>query len=65
MFAFLICKCVFCWKGILPLFAVTCILGSAYDTLQCLSKHGHCRRLCFHMERQVGTCTNGHMRCCK
>ncbi|XP_037749378.1 gallinacin-13-like [Chelonia mydas] len=39
--------------------------GSAYDTLQCLSNHGHCRPLCFHMERQVGTCTNGHQRCCK
>uniref|UniRef100_A0A8C8RQY1 Beta-defensin-like domain-containing protein n=1 Tax=Pelusios castaneus TaxID=367368 RepID=A0A8C8RQY1_9SAUR len=40
-------------------------LCSAYDTIQCLTNHGHCRRLCFHMERQVSTCTNGHQRCCK
>uniref|UniRef100_A0A8C4TV32 Beta-defensin-like domain-containing protein n=1 Tax=Falco tinnunculus TaxID=100819 RepID=A0A8C4TV32_FALTI len=35
------------------------------DSQQCRSNHGHCRRLCFHMERWEGTCSNGRLRCCR
>ncbi|XP_060104029.1 gallinacin-13-like [Heteronotia binoei] len=36
-----------------------------YDSLECSNNHGHCRRLCFHNERPIGTCTNGRQHCCK
>ncbi|XP_053239712.1 gallinacin-13-like [Podarcis raffonei] len=39
--------------------------GDLYDSLQCHYNHGHCRRLCFHNERPIGTCTNGRQRCCR
>uniref|UniRef100_A0A8B9MLV7 Beta-defensin-like domain-containing protein n=1 Tax=Accipiter nisus TaxID=211598 RepID=A0A8B9MLV7_9AVES len=35
------------------------------DSQQCRSNHGHCRRLCFHMERWEGSCSNGRLRCCR
>ncbi|NXQ37765.1 GLL13 protein, partial [Catharus fuscescens] len=35
------------------------------DTQQCRSSRGHCRRLCFHMERWEGSCSNGRLRCCR
>ncbi|NXT13174.1 GLL13 protein, partial [Prunella fulvescens] len=35
------------------------------DTQQCSSSRGHCRRLCFHMERWEGSCSNGRLRCCR
>ncbi|XP_068793028.1 beta-defensin 125 [Struthio camelus] len=35
------------------------------DSQQCRNNHGHCRRLCFHMERWAGSCSNGRQRCCK
>ncbi|NXQ05583.1 GLL13 protein, partial [Vidua macroura] len=35
------------------------------DTQQCRSNRGHCRRLCFHMERWEGSCSNGRLRCCR
>ncbi|KFU93069.1 Gallinacin-13 [Chaetura pelagica] len=35
------------------------------DSQQCRSSHGHCRRLCFHMERWAGTCGSGRLRCCR
>ncbi|KAM6366776.1 GLL13 protein, partial [Uria aalge] len=35
------------------------------DSQQCRSNHGHCRRLCFHMERWEGTCSSGRLRCCR
>ncbi|NXT95826.1 GLL13 protein, partial [Anhinga rufa] len=56
------------------LFAVTVILllllqavpaRGLSDSQQCRSNHGHCRRLCFHMERWEGTCSNGRLRCCR
>ncbi|NXX27711.1 GLL13 protein, partial [Nicator chloris] len=34
------------------------------DHQQCRSNRGHCRRLCFHMERWEGSC-NGRLRCCR
>uniref|UniRef100_A0A8C3I7E9 Beta-defensin-like domain-containing protein n=1 Tax=Chrysemys picta bellii TaxID=8478 RepID=A0A8C3I7E9_CHRPI len=50
---------------ILYLFFAVVIFFLQAASGECLSNHGHCRRLCFHMEHQVGTCTNGHLRCCK
>uniref|UniRef100_H0ZST7 Beta-defensin-like domain-containing protein n=1 Tax=Taeniopygia guttata TaxID=59729 RepID=H0ZST7_TAEGU len=50
------------------LFAVVVILllqGAPADTQQCRSSRGHCRRLCFHMERWEGSCSNGRLRCCR
>uniref|UniRef100_A0A8D0HIA8 Beta-defensin-like domain-containing protein n=1 Tax=Sphenodon punctatus TaxID=8508 RepID=A0A8D0HIA8_SPHPU len=41
------------------------VQSSSSDTQQCQSSRGHCRMLCFHMERRVGTCSNGRQRCCK
>ncbi|NXD00087.1 GLL13 protein, partial [Certhia familiaris] len=35
------------------------------DSQQCRSNRGHCRRLCFHMERWEGSCSNGRLRCCR
>ncbi|NXA39936.1 GLL13 protein, partial [Eudromia elegans] len=35
------------------------------DSQQCRSNRGHCRRLCFHMERWAGSCSNGRLRCCR
>ncbi|XP_064002899.1 gallinacin-13-like [Pogoniulus pusillus] len=35
------------------------------DSQQCRSSRGHCRRLCFHMERWEGSCSNGRLRCCR
>ncbi|NXG75796.1 GLL13 protein, partial [Baryphthengus martii] len=35
------------------------------DSQQCRSNRGHCRRLCFHMERWEGSCSNGRSRCCR
>ncbi|NXA86459.1 GLL13 protein, partial [Melanocharis versteri] len=35
------------------------------DSQQCRSNRGHCRRLCFHMERWEGSCSNGRQRCCR
>ncbi|NXR11711.1 GLL13 protein, partial [Semnornis frantzii] len=35
------------------------------DTQQCRNNRGHCRRLCFHMERWEGSCSNGRLRCCR
>ncbi|NWR03566.1 GLL13 protein, partial [Paradoxornis webbianus] len=35
------------------------------DSQQCRSNHGRCRRLCFHMERWEGNCSNGRQRCCR
>ncbi|NXK44926.1 GLL13 protein, partial [Chauna torquata] len=35
------------------------------DSQQCRNNHGHCRRLCFHMERWAGSCNNGRLRCCR
>uniref|UniRef100_A0A8B9Q152 Beta-defensin-like domain-containing protein n=1 Tax=Apteryx owenii TaxID=8824 RepID=A0A8B9Q152_APTOW len=35
------------------------------DSQQCRNNHGHCRRLCFHMERWAGSCSNGRQRCCR
>ncbi|NWR21148.1 GLL13 protein, partial [Emberiza fucata] len=35
------------------------------DTQQCRNSRGHCRRLCFHMERWEGSCSNGRLRCCR
>ncbi|NWV62132.1 GLL13 protein, partial [Malurus elegans] len=35
------------------------------DSQQCRSTRGHCRRLCFHMERWEGSCSNGRLRCCR
>ncbi|NXX84951.1 GLL13 protein, partial [Urocolius indicus] len=35
------------------------------DSQKCISNRGHCRRLCFHMERWEGTCSNGRLRCCR
>ncbi|NXU80125.1 GLL13 protein, partial [Oreotrochilus melanogaster] len=35
------------------------------DTQQCTSNRGHCRRLCFHMERWDGSCSSGRLRCCR
>ncbi|KFO99757.1 Gallinacin-13 [Calypte anna] len=35
------------------------------DTQQCMSNRGHCRRLCFHMERWDGSCSSGRLRCCR
>uniref|UniRef100_A0A8B9VQ77 Beta-defensin-like domain-containing protein n=1 Tax=Anas zonorhyncha TaxID=75864 RepID=A0A8B9VQ77_9AVES len=35
------------------------------DSQQCRHDHGHCRRLCFHMERWAGSCSNGRLRCCR
>ncbi|NXQ28404.1 GLL13 protein, partial [Alaudala cheleensis] len=35
------------------------------DSQQCRSSRGHCRRLCFHMERWEGTCGSGRLRCCR
>ncbi|NWH37641.1 GLL13 protein, partial [Chloropsis hardwickii] len=34
------------------------------DSQQCRSSRGHCRRLCFHMERWEGSCS-GRLRCCR
>ncbi|KAM6465788.1 beta-defensin 13-like [Liasis olivaceus] len=39
--------------------------GDLYDSLVCHNNHGHCRRLCFHREQIIGTCTNGRQHCCK
>ncbi|NXH10394.1 GLL13 protein, partial [Bucco capensis] len=36
-----------------------------WDSQQCRSIHGHCRILCFHMERWQGSCSHGHLRCCR
>ncbi|NWR63990.1 GLL13 protein, partial [Bucorvus abyssinicus] len=54
------------------LFAVIVILllqdipaSSLSDSQLCRSNHGHCRRLCFHMEHWEGTCSNGRLRCCR
>ncbi|NXY57356.1 GLL13 protein, partial [Callaeas wilsoni] len=35
------------------------------DSQQCRNNRGHCRRLCFHMERWEGNCSNGRLRCCR
>ncbi|XP_066036693.1 gallinacin-13-like [Chamaea fasciata] len=35
------------------------------DSQQCRSNRGRCRRLCFHMERWEGNCSNGRQRCCR
>ncbi|KAL9863995.1 beta-defensin 125 isoform 1-T1 [Geothlypis trichas] len=35
------------------------------DTQQCRNNRGHCRRLCFHMERWEGSCSSGRLRCCR
>ncbi|KAM4785073.1 beta-defensin 125 [Cyanocitta cristata] len=35
------------------------------DSQQCRSNRGHCRRLCFHVERWEGSCSNGRLRCCR
>ncbi|NXW67380.1 gallinacin-13-like [Hirundo rustica] len=35
------------------------------DSQQCRSNRGRCRRLCFHMERWEGSCSNGRQRCCR
>ncbi|NWS86784.1 GLL13 protein, partial [Toxostoma redivivum] len=35
------------------------------DSQQCRSSRGRCRRLCFHMERWEGSCSNGRLRCCR
>uniref|UniRef100_A0A8C3QAJ6 Beta-defensin-like domain-containing protein n=1 Tax=Geospiza parvula TaxID=87175 RepID=A0A8C3QAJ6_GEOPR len=35
------------------------------DTQQCRSNRGHCRRLCFHMERWEGSCSSVRLRCCR
>ncbi|NXE56105.1 GLL13 protein, partial [Dromaius novaehollandiae] len=35
------------------------------DSQQCRNNRGHCRRLCFHMERWAGSCSNGRQRCCR
>ncbi|XP_053140807.1 gallinacin-13-like [Hemicordylus capensis] len=40
-------------------------VGDLYDSLECRNQHGHCRRLCFHNERPIGTCTNRRQLCCK
>ncbi|XP_067999394.1 gallinacin-13-like [Melanerpes formicivorus] len=34
------------------------------DSQQCRSSHGRCWRLCFHMERWEGSCSNSRLRCC-
>uniref|UniRef100_U3JII9 Beta-defensin-like domain-containing protein n=1 Tax=Ficedula albicollis TaxID=59894 RepID=U3JII9_FICAL len=49
------------------LFAVVFILllQGAPDSQQCRSSRGRCRRLCFHMERWEGSCSNGRLRCCR
>ncbi|NWT60687.1 GLL13 protein, partial [Erythrocercus mccallii] len=54
------------------LFAVVVILllqgalaGGLSDSQQCRSNRGHCRRLCFHMERWEGSCSSGRLRCCR
>ncbi|XP_070590926.1 beta-defensin 13-like [Erythrolamprus reginae] len=39
--------------------------GDLYDSLVCRNNHGRCRRICFHHEQVIGTCTNGRQRCCK
>ncbi|XP_054828144.1 gallinacin-13-like [Eublepharis macularius] len=53
--------------GILLLFICLSVPanGNLYDTLECYNKHGRCRRLCFHNERPIGTCTGGRQHCCK
>nr|BBP06488.1 avian beta-defensin 13 [Coturnix japonica] len=35
------------------------------DSQLCRNNHGHCRRLCFHMETWSGSCLNGRLRCCR
>ncbi|NXP33498.1 GLL13 protein, partial [Leiothrix lutea] len=35
------------------------------ESQQCRSNRGRCRRLCFHMERWEGNCSNGRLRCCR
>uniref|UniRef100_A0A8D2JFT7 Beta-defensin-like domain-containing protein n=1 Tax=Varanus komodoensis TaxID=61221 RepID=A0A8D2JFT7_VARKO len=43
----------------------TFTMGDLYDSLECHNHHGHCRRICFHNERSIGTCTNRRQLCCK
>uniref|UniRef100_A0A8C6V9T0 Beta-defensin-like domain-containing protein n=1 Tax=Naja naja TaxID=35670 RepID=A0A8C6V9T0_NAJNA len=47
------------------LFLFCLFKGNLYDSLVCRNIHGHCRRLCFHHEQVIGTCTNGRQHCCK
>ncbi|NXM65018.1 GLL13 protein, partial [Illadopsis cleaveri] len=35
------------------------------DSQRCRSNRGRCRRLCFHMERWEGNCSNGRLHCCR
>uniref|UniRef100_A0A8D2MUA8 Beta-defensin-like domain-containing protein n=1 Tax=Zonotrichia albicollis TaxID=44394 RepID=A0A8D2MUA8_ZONAL len=44
---------------------VILLLQGAPDTQQCRNSRGHCRRLCFHMERWEGSCSSGRLRCCR
>ncbi|NWT26707.1 GLL13 protein, partial [Cardinalis cardinalis] len=59
-------------RVLLLLFAVFVILllqgapaRGLSDTQQCRNNRGHCRRLCFHMERWEGSCSSGRLRCCR
>ncbi|XP_077188722.1 beta-defensin 127 [Paroedura picta] len=58
---------IFCllFAGLFLVFLPNSASKNLYDSLECSNNHGHCRRLCFHNERPIGTCTNGRQRCCK
>ncbi|XP_061482475.1 beta-defensin 13-like [Rhineura floridana] len=53
------------WVLLLFLYQSAPATGDLYDSLQCYNNRGHCRRLCFYNEGQIGTCTNRRQRCCK